>query len=168
LRDLAGRVLRVFTQSAASDPLGTILGVEEEFRAPVIQGCPDLLGRIDLIVLSDDQLRIVDFKTARARWNDAKIQEHAPQMLLYSELPQPLASEYGDHPIQLEWVVLTKTKSVSIDSHVLNPDPHQLARTKTVVRQVWNSIHAGHFYPSPSAMNCSTCPYAQACQKWEG
>lgn len=168
LRDLAGRVLRVFTQSAPSDPLGTILGVEEEFREPVIPGCPDLLGRIDLIVLSDDCLRIVDFKTARSRWNDAKIQEHAPQMLLYSELLQPLAREYGDRPIQLEWVVLTKTKTVSVDAHVLAPDPRQLARTKAVVRRVWESIQAGHFYPSPSAMNCSTCPFAKACQKWEG
>jgi RecB family exonuclease len=168
LRDLAGRVLRVFTQSAASDPLGTILGVEEEFRGRVIPGCPDLLGRIDLTVLGDNRLRIIDFKTARTRWNNAKIQEHTPQMLLYSDLLQPLIRECGDRPIQLEWVVLAKTKIVSIDTHVLIPDPRQLARTKAVVRQVWNAIQAGHFYPSPSAMNCATCPFAQACQRWEG
>jgi putative RecB family exonuclease len=167
LRDLAGHVLRVFTQSAPSDPLGTILGVEEEFRGPVIPGCPDLLGRIDLIVLGDDHLRIVDFKTARTRWNDAKIQEHAPHMLLYSQLLQPLIREYGDRPIHLEWVVLTKTKSVSVDTHVLAPDPRQLARTKAVVRRVWDSIRAGHFYPSASPMNCSTCPFQKACQAWE-
>jgi RecB family exonuclease len=95
-RDLAQRVLAAFQSSEVSNLDGTLLGVEEEFRGMVIEGCPDLLGRIDLIVLGDDHLRIVDFKTARARWNDAKIQEHAPQMLLYSELLQPLIREYGN------------------------------------------------------------------------
>ena len=44
-----------------------LLAVEQEFRRAVIPGCPDLLGRIDLIVRHGDVVRIIDFKTSRCR-----------------------------------------------------------------------------------------------------
>ena len=31
------------------------------------------------------------------------------------------------------------------------------------IGQVWAAIQAGNFYPAPSPMNCSTCPYRSRC-----
>lgn len=42
----------------------------------------------------------------------------------------------------------------------------RIERTKQVVERVWHAIEAGHFYPSPSPMECPGCPYRQACQQW--
>jgi RecB family exonuclease len=168
LKDLARRMLTAFCNSPFAELDGTILGVEEEFRAPVIPGCPDVLGRVDLVVLEHDALRIVDFKTARARWNEANIRDSTPQMLLYTELVRPLAEELGVRDVRLEWIVITKTKQPVVESHSLAPEPRQIARAKAVVRRAWEAIAGGHFYPSPSSMSCAGCPHWTACQKWEG
>jgi len=168
LGDLARRMLQAFVESPTARIDGTILGIEEELRAPIIPGCPDVLGRLDLLVLTENHLRVIDFKTSKSKWTAAKVEESTPPMLLYTKLVRPIAEAYGDLPIRLEWVVLTKTKSPSVEVHTIDPDARQLARIKTVVRRVWDSIAAGHLYPSPSAQNCSTCPFRKACQKWEG
>ena len=56
---------------AARTPDGTLLGIEEQLRAPVIPGCPDLLGRMDLVRVVGDELRVVDFKTSRSKCGPA-------------------------------------------------------------------------------------------------
>ena len=168
LRDLAQRMLAAFQASEVSKLDTTVLAIEEEFRAPVVPGCPDLLGRVDLVGFDRNVLRIIDFKTSRSKWNEAKVQESAPQMLLYAELLRPLAAGLGVRDVRLEWIVITKTKQPVVETHTLTPEPRQIARTKTVVRRAWDAIAAGHFYPSPSSMSCAGCPYWTACQKWEG
>ena len=168
LGDLARRMLQAFVESPVAQIDGTILGIEEELRAPIIPGCPDVLGRLDLLVLTDNHLRVTDFKTSRSRWTEAKIQESAPQMLLYAELVRPLAQELGVEEVRLEWVVITKTKQPAVDIHTLTPEPKQIARTRAVVRRVWEGIRGGSFFPSPSSLSCSTCPFQNTCRAWEG
>jgi hypothetical protein len=51
---LADRMLRTFLRSDFAKPEGTILGIEEELRAAIIPGCPDLLARIDLLIETED------------------------------------------------------------------------------------------------------------------
>ena len=167
LLDLARRILQAYLDSSLSTTEGTILGIEEELKAPAIDGCPDLLGRIDLITVCSNALRITDFKTSRSAWGVTNVAESTPQQLLYSELVKPLAESCG-RPIEIEWIVLTKGKKAAIQRHRIVPEPQAAARAKSVVRSVWNAIAAGHFYPSPSAMNCSTCPYQNSCRTWEG
>jgi putative RecB family exonuclease len=166
--DLARRMLTAFQSSPLSQLDGTVLGIEEELRAPVIPGCPDLLGRIDLITVTEGNVRLIDFKTSRAKWGDAKVEESAPQMLLYSELVSPIAEAYGDLPIRLEWIVATKTKDPSLSLHTLDADPRRVAWTKAAFRQAWRAIASGHFYPCPSTQGCSTCPYVEPCRTWRG
>ena len=98
----------------------------------------------------------------------AKIEEAAPQQLLYTELARPLARSLGNRPIEVEWVVITKTKKPTVARHRLTPDSRAIARVKAMVQHVWRAIAGGHFYPCPSSMNCPTCPYAAACRGWEG
>ena len=53
---LAERILTAFQQSEVAQPSGQILAVEEELRGPIVPGCPDILGRVDLIVDTGSEL----------------------------------------------------------------------------------------------------------------
>ena len=105
---LADRMLRAFRESDFSSPEGRIIGVEEELRGRLIPGLPDLLGRVDLLVETENTIDIVDFKSSRSSWSDDHVTEAAGQLLLYSELARPLAD---GKPIRTSFAVLTKTKT---------------------------------------------------------
>lgn len=162
---VADRTLWTFLESDCANPEGQIVGVEEELRAPIIPGCPDLLGRIDLLVDTGDALELSDFKTSRSSWSDEHVAEAAPQLWLYAELVRPLAD---GRPVKLGFAVLTKTQSPSFTLHAVADDARQIERTKRVAQRVWKAIKAEHFYPNPTAANCSTCPYRKPCQAWTG
>jgi len=162
---LADRMLRAFRVSTLAHPKGTIVAVEEELRAAIAPGCPELLGRIDLAVETKEALEVTDFKTSRGQWSLNRVDDAAPQLLLYSELVRPLSD---GKPVRLAFGVLTKTKVPAVDLHPVVLSQARVQRTKRIVEHIWRAIQAGHFYPAPSAMNCSTCPYRKACRAWNG
>jgi putative RecB family exonuclease len=163
--DLATRMLTAFTQSDLAQPNGRILGIEESLRGETIPGLPEVLGRVDLIWETKDELVITDWKTARSKYSQDQIDDSATQLLLYGELAQDFAP---GKQIRLQFGVLTKTKEVSVDAHSFLFDPVQLDRTKRVIERIWHAIQSEHFYPAPSLMNCPGCPYRDACKKWPG
>jgi putative RecB family exonuclease len=160
---LAERMLAAFQQSDAARPHGQILAVEEELRGPVVAGCPDVLGRVDLIVDTGDELVVSDWKTARSRWSQEQAVDAAEQLILYAELAKDFAP---GKPLKLEFVILTKAKEPVVDRHLMPVDPAQVVHTKRVVENVWRTIEAGCFYPAPSAMSCPSCPYREPCRAW--
>jgi CRISPR/Cas system-associated exonuclease Cas4 (RecB family) len=162
---MAIRLLTTFLQSDFSKQRGVILGVEEELRGQIIDGCPDLLARVDLIVDADRELEVWDFKTSRCAWNDFKAGDLAPQLHLYSELVKVMAD---GKPIKLYFAVLTKTKTPVLQVHEVPCDVRDVLRTKKTVERVWQAIRSGHFYPNPSPMNCGSCPYRKPCRAWTG
>ena len=163
LSHLADRMLAAFLASPAAVPEGTILGVEEELRCSVLSNTPDLLARIDLITQTDDALVITDFKTARSRWSAGQAENSAEQLLLYGELARRLIPNRG---IRVRYLVLTKTKTPAIDSHVVTVNADRVYRTLRAIEQTWLAIQSGCFYPAPSPMNCSSCPFRTACRAW--
>lgn len=165
LGDLAERMLAAFRESDACNPDGSVFGVEEQLRGPVVRNCPELLGRIDLLVETADEIVVTDVKTARSRWSDEQAKDSGDQLLLYSELVRSLVPGKS---IKLRFVIITKTKQPAIDVHYVPLDPHRLTRTKRTVEHVWKSITAGNFYPAPSPMSCPTCPFRLACRDWQG
>jgi RecB family exonuclease len=165
LNALASRMLAKFQQSEVAQPLGTILAVEERLRGPIIPGLPDLLGIVDLIVESAEELKVIDWKTSRARWSQDQIEDSTEQLLLYS---QSISDFAPGKRIRIEFAVLTKTKEVSIDRHSTVALPTQIERTKRMVERVWRAIEAEHFYPVPSPMNCAGCPFREPCRRWPG
>lgn len=165
LQQLADRVLATFRESDLSQPGGHVIGVEEELRANLVRGVPDLLARIDLLVETDDALVIRDFKTSRNRWHDGQAENQAEQLLLYSELAGQLVP---GKIVQLEFAVFTKTKIPLVELHTVRHDPQRIARTKRVIERVWQAIESKLYYPAPSAMNCPTCPYRKPCRAWTG
>jgi len=162
---LADRILAAFQESEVARPSGQILAVEEELRGPVVPGCPDVLGRVDLIVDTGNELVVSDWKTARSRWSQEQAEDAAEQLILYSELAKDFAP---GKPVMLEFVILTKAKEPVVDRHLMPVDPAQVTRTKCVVERVWRAIESGSFYPAPSAMNCPGCPYREQCRSWNG
>lgn len=164
LRELAGRMLMAFQGSAIAEPEGRVVALEEEVRGSLVPGIPDLLGRIDLALETSDRLRIVDFKTSRSRWSAEQVAESSGQLLLYS----PLAADLASKPVQLSFVVLTKTKTPDVSVFEVPCDARLLDRTLHIIEIVWKSISAGNFYPVPSVMNCPVCPYRRRCSTWKG
>ena len=162
---LAERILTAFQQNEVARPMGQILGVEEELRGPVVPGCPDVLGRVDLIVDTGSALVVSDWKTARSRWSREQAEDAAEQLILYAELAKDFAP---GKPVLLEFVILTKTKEAAVDRHLMPVDPAQVTRTKRVVENVWRAIEGECFYPAPSAMSCPGCPYREQCRSWGG
>lgn len=165
LGQLADRLLWAFLESDLASPDGVIVGVEEELRGVIVPGCPDLLAYVDLIIETEDAVVVTDYKTSRSNWNDDKVEQAAPQLLLYGELVQTISPS---KPVRLQFAVLPKIKSPTVTLHEVASDPAQVQRTKTVVQKVWHAIQGKHFYPSPSALNCPTCPFQAPCRAWRG
>ena len=162
---LAVKVLRAFLASDSAGLLGHVLGVEEEISGLLVEGVPDLLGRVDLVTEEKDSLTITDFKTSRGKWSADTVEEASSQLLLYSSLAGAFSPK---KTIRLRFVVLTKTANPTVEQHFAEINPQKLARVKKIFERVWGAIQTGVFYPAPSVMNCSGCGFKQACAAWTG
>ena len=165
LDDLAARMLTAFLASDQARVSGRVLGVEEEIRGMLMEGVPDLYGRVDLLTEDADTLVVTDIKTSRAKWGQEQVEDSGEQLLLYSKL----ASEISPgKKIVTRFLVLTKTKEPVVEEHVREVNPAAVKRTLAGVERVWRAIESGVFYPAPSVMSCSSCGYRAACRAWAG
>ncbi len=165
LDDLAHRMLSAFLDSDLSQPKGQIIGVEEELRGKLMSGLPDLLGRIDLMLETDDSIIVQDFKTSRSVWSDHQAEDQSEQLLLYADLARRLVP---GKRLRLQFAVVTKGKSPKCQSIEAEFDQNKLDRTKRVFSPVLSAIQAGVFYPSPIPMQCPGCGYRNPCDAWRG
>ena len=162
---LAGKMLTAFMNSPAASVQGRVLGVEEEIRGMLVEGVPDLYGRVDLLTEDSDSLVVTDIKTSRGKWSQEQVEDSGEQLLLYSHL----ASEISPgKKITTRFLVLTKAKEPVIEEHVREVEPVAVRRTLASVERVWRAIESGVFYPAPSTMSCSGCGYRAACRAWSG
>ena len=165
LDDLASKMLTAFLASPMAGVQGRVLGVEEEIRGMLVEGVPDLYGRVDLMTEDEDSLVITDIKTSRGKWSPEQVEDSGEQLLLYSKL----ASEISPgKKIATRFLVLTKTKEPVVEQHVREVEPAAVKRTLVAVERVWRAIESGVFYPAPSVVACSGCGYREACRAWVG
>jgi putative RecB family exonuclease len=162
---LAARMLTAFLNSPAASVQGRVLGVEEEIRGMLVEGVPDLYGRIDLLTEDSDSLVITDIKTSRGKWSQEQVEDSSEQLLLYSHLASEIAP---GKKIATRFLVLTKTKEPVVEEHVREVDPGNLKRTLVGAERVWRAVESGVFYPAPSAVGCAGCGYRTACRAWAG
>ena len=162
---MAGKMLTAFLNSPTASVQGRVLGVEEEIRGMLVQGVPDLYGRVDLLTEDADRLVVTDIKTSRGKWSQEQIEDSGEQLLLYSHLASEIAP---GKKIATRFLVLTKTKEPVIEEHVREVEPAAVKRTLAGVERVWRAISAGNFYPAPSTMSCASCGYRAACRAWAG
>lgn len=160
IADQARRMLVAFMGSPLASPGGTILGIEEELRGPLVENCPDLLARVDLIVDQCDRVVLTDFKTSRSRWNEFQVSESAPQLWLYRELARSLA---GLRPVTLAFAVVTKARSPRCDSHPVAASDAGKEAVRALIEQTWRAIERGEFPARPSYRHCPRCPYRAQC-----
>ncbi|MGE3780284.1 MAG: RecB family exonuclease [Pirellulaceae bacterium] len=165
LAELAKRMLGAFQQSDLAKPRGTILAIEDELRGELVPGVPDLLARVDLLVDSGDELIVTDLKTARSRWSQEMVEDSSEQLLLYGHLVRQM---FPGRSLRLEFGVITKAKTPAVDRHEVQLSSQRLVRTKHVMERIWRAISSGHFFPAPSPMNCSGCPFRKPCRDWGG
>lgn len=165
LDGLAGRVFDSFLGSPVSSPEGQIVVVEDVMRARIDAALPDVVARVDLAWQGDDALHLVDFKTARSRWSADHVAELAEQLLLYASLARTLIA---DGPIATHFAVLTKTRRPLVQLLDVPFDSGRVRAMIQTMRSVWSAITAGQFYPSPSSINCATCPFQPHCPAWPG
>jgi putative RecB family exonuclease len=162
---LAARMLTAFLSSPVASVQGRVLGVEEEIRGRLVEGVPDLYGRVDLLTEDSDSLVVTDIKTSRGKWSQEQVEDNGEQLLLYSHL----ASEISPgKKLKTRFVIVTKTREPVVEEHVREVEPAAVKRTLAGVERVWRAIESGVFYPAPSTMNCASCGYRNACRAWAG
>jgi putative RecB family exonuclease len=165
LDSLAGKMLTAFLNSPAASVQGRVLGVEEEIRGVLVEGVPDLYGRVDLLTENPDSLVITDIKTSRGKWSAEQVEDSGEQLLLYSHL----ASEISPgKKLKTRFLIVTKTREPVVEEHVREVEPAAVKRTLAGVERVWRAISAGNFYPAPSTVGCAGCGYRTACRAWAG
>ena len=162
LHVLADRMLTVFLQSSFAQPKGVILGVEEQLRVVVDPGLPDLMAKVDLVTHTDGCLHVVDFKTSRSRWTAEKAQESGDQLVLYAVTVETMSRSL-ELPVKLHFAIITKAKTPVVQLLPVQVDGGRVEMLKEIVASVWQAIQSGNFYPSPSPMNCTTCPFRSRC-----
>jgi putative RecB family exonuclease len=165
LDTLATKMLAAFLASPAASVRGRVLGVEEEIRGTLVEGVPDLYGRIDLVTEDDDQLVLTDLKTSRGKWSPEQADDASEQLVLYSKLAGELAP---GKKLITRFLILTKTKEPVVEEHQGEVWPDRVARTMASVERVWKAIESGVVYPAPSPVGCASCGYRQACEGWRG
>jgi CRISPR/Cas system-associated exonuclease Cas4 (RecB family) len=163
--DVAKRMLVEFLASPYSRPEGQTLGIEETLRVPLHPEIPDLVAKVDLIAAVDHELVITDFKTTRSMWGPDTAAEHAVQLHMYAEAAKCIAEDLGLR-LRLRFIVLTKAKSPKVQAIEIATDPRIVMGASKIIRNVFKSMQSGVVYPSPSAMNCSGCPFKQRCANW--
>jgi hypothetical protein len=139
LDDLAARMLRAFLASPVAGVNGRVLGVEVEIRGVLVEGMPDLYGRVDLLTEDDDTLLVTDIKTSRGKWSDEQVEDSGEQLLLYSNLASELSP---GKKIATRFLVLTKTKEPVIEEHVHEVVPGNVSRTVASAQRVWRAIES--------------------------
>ncbi|MFM8282785.1 MAG: RecB family exonuclease [Planctomycetaceae bacterium] len=162
---LAAKMLTAFLSSPAASVQGRVLGVEEEIRGMLVEGVPDLYGRVDLLTEDADTLVVTDIKTSRGKWSQEQVEDSGEQLLLYSHLASEIAP---GKRIATRFLIITKTREPQIEEHIREVEPVAVKRTLAGVERVWRAIESGVFYPAPSTMNCASCGYRAACRAWMG
>ena len=165
LHEMSARMLQKFLNSDLIQPEGRIIGIEEEFRGAPILGLPYLLGYVDLLLETDDAVIVRDFKTSRSAWDQQQAVDQSDQLLLYADLVRKVIP---GKQLRLQFAVLTKSRDPKVQLLETQFDEGKLDRTKRIFQTVWSAIQSGHFYPSPSPMQCPSCGYRTQCEAWRG
>ena len=169
LRVLAARMLSAFREHtlASSGADIQIIAIEESVRFRLLAEAPPIEMRVDLLELSGTDLIVSDWKTSRSRWNDAKIADGLPQLILYAHGLLPLLRELGATRIVPRFVAVTKAKKPVVQ--VLQPVATQddAARLKQTISETWTAIQTGVFARRES-WACSQCPFQKRCRSQGG
>lgn len=149
-----------------SRPTARILAIEHEFRVPIADWLPPLVGRIDLVEedLETGRINVVDVKSSRNRWSLDDVRQHAGQLALYRAGVEDLVRNIGK-PARVGFEIITKGKTPVVERLYLDDGGETVERQVKAATMVVEAIERGIYLPSPS-WQCSTCPWARPCRDW--
>lgn len=163
LNALAERMLAAYRQHVAeSVTAGQLLAIEHSERFNIVAEAPPLEARLDRVELDGDVLLVTDTKTSKNRWNDTKIRESQPQVVLYGFGLIGMRNAMGAKRIRARFEVLTKGKKPTIQ--VIEPEitRDDALRVRELVGETWRAITAGVF-PRRESYSCDQCPFRVRC-----
>ena len=166
LRELAERMLAAYSEYAALETTlptpSQIISIEHSNRFRLLVHVPPIESRIDLLELHGTDLVVSDLKTSRSRWNDTKVQESIPQLVLYATGLLPLMRELGANLIVTKFVIVTKAVKPKVQ--ILQPQCSQedVVRLKENIAETWSAIQTGLFVKRES-WQCSQCQFKHRC-----
>jgi len=165
LHATAEKMLESFLASTLAAPDGDLIAIEETLTGRIHEDVPDLVARIDVVWQTDDSTHLMDLKTSRSRWSDAKVRESSDQLLLYQLLASRLAP---NQDLRLHFGIITKAKSPAVQLLDVPQDEVRASQMVDLMLPVWNAMKAGVDFASPSPMNCPTCPFQSRCPAYHG
>jgi hypothetical protein len=142
-------------------PAGNVVAIEETLTGSLSADLPDLLAIVDLIWSDDAGLHVLDFKTSRSKWSDAKVSEGAEQLLLYRALASKLAET--DTAVHLHYGILVKTKTPSMQLLDVTAEGNPGEHLAGAIRPVWRAMQLGVDFANPSMTGCSGCSFKDRC-----
>lgn len=163
LRSKAERMLAAYrlhlTESAADTQ---ILALEHAERVQLLPDAPPLETRVDRVELVGDTLVVVDTKTSKSKWNDAKVRENQPQVVLYAFALVPMRDAVGAKRIATRYEIITKGKCPTVQ--IIEPEitRDDALRVRELVGETWRAIRAGVF-PRRESYTCDQCPFRTRC-----
>jgi CRISPR/Cas system-associated exonuclease Cas4 (RecB family) len=166
LRDLALRMLDAYSAYAALETTlpetAQVISIEHANRFKLLAEVPPIESHVDLLELQGSNLVVSDLKTSRSRWNETKVQEAIPQLVLYATGLLPLMRELGATRIITKFVVVTKAKKPAVQ--VIQPQASQddVMRLKQTIAETWSAIQTGLFVKRES-WACAQCPFKGRC-----
>jgi hypothetical protein len=162
---LASRMLAGFLKHPVTQKPGRILAVSHEVRGTLPPGLLPWVGQVDVIAESGEEIILREWRVSRTSLTQEQITDAwHPLALAADSLPQFTSGR----EVRLELIVLTKTKDLAIERHSQLLSQGLVERGRRIVERVGQAVKAGLFYPAPSPINCSTCPFRDACRAWPG
>lgn len=165
LADKGRRVVECFMDN--TDPDEKVLAVSEAFAVPVYK--PDgtiaelpIVGEFDLVVERDGKPVIVDWKTAARKW-PARHEDKSLQATVYSYAWNQL---HGERP-PIRFDVVTKTKAPVFEHRPTARSESAENRMAMLIDKAQQIVKHGLYYPHEASFFCASCPYADACRKWQ-
>lgn len=159
---VASRMLKAFAEHPSAIPPRGELLTKAELAGKIAERLPELSGCVFLIAKTRRDLVLRDYRISRSRLTDEQLETATDSVLLLGELAR---LTYGaSRSLQLESIVLFKTKDATIDTYLLAASSAAASRAKVTAEHVWRAIHARAFYPTPSPIHCSSCPFRQPCR----
>ncbi len=164
LSEMGARLLDLYLENPIS--VG-IRQVEHNVLVPLMNSRHEYLATpmvsvFDLLTETNGTVTLHEFKTSARKYSCLEV-DLSLQATAYANAVYQL---YGQIPI-VEFVVLTKTKTPKIHRIETYRTEQQLLQFGDLVEKVESAIRNNSFYPNPSPMNCSTCPFREPCKDWE-
>jgi putative RecB family exonuclease len=161
LNALGTRMVDAFLASPEARPEGQPVCIEDRASGVIDPQIPPIEGKVDFVRLTKDGLILRDYKTARSRWNEDKVEEGAPQLRLYATVLNQQLDGWREIT-GMEFVTVTKAVKPVVTLHPVEMRRASVQASIDQIGAVWDGIRKSVF-PTRPGWPCKTCPFASRC-----